>query len=55
MKMENRSDWFEATNLSAQKVSLLGYYLSDDLEDLRQWSFRMFPFHPIQSDDLCLW
>ena len=25
------SDWLEVTNLSAQKVSLLGYYLSDDL------------------------
>ncbi len=44
-----RSDWLEVTNLSAQKVSLLGYYLSDDLEDLRQWSFPDVSLPPQSS------
>ena len=44
-----RSDWLEVTNLSAQTISLLGYYLSDDLEDLRQWSFPDVSLPPQSS------
>ena len=44
-----RSDWLEVTNLSVQKVSLLGYHLSDDLEDLRQWSFPDVSLSPQSS------
>ena len=32
-------DWIEIYNSSTETIDLSGYYLTDDLDDLTQWSF----------------
>ena len=32
-------DWIELYNSSTETIDLSGYYLTDDLDDLTQWSF----------------
>jgi spore coat protein CotH len=46
-------DWIEFYNNSTEEISLLGYFLSDDLADLTQWAF---PDTTIAPDDyLIVW
>jgi hypothetical protein len=40
------SDWLEIFNTSGESVSLAGYYLSDDIEDLHKWPFPAFVLSP---------
>jgi hypothetical protein len=35
----DESDWIEIYNPAAQPVNLEGWYLTDDIDDLRQWAF----------------
>ena len=32
-------DWIELYNSGTETIDLTGYYLTDDLDDLTQWSF----------------
>jgi len=38
-EMDEYDDWIELFNNSTEEVSLSGYYLSDDDEDIMQWAF----------------
>lgn len=39
----NFPDWIEVYNNGSTSVNLSDYYLSDDIDDLKQWRFPAFP------------